>query len=309
MPRCPITYEQMPEGSYSRRGLQLLSRGLRGLENLEFDPQGLRREALARATKMSLQGVQPKLSARLNVRNERFEIVDRNGRYILKPPLADYPEVPQNEDVSMRMAAAAGIEVPFHGMIYAADGSLCYFIRRFDRTGRSKKLPVEDFAQLLGRTRDTKYDSSIEQVVWAINEFCTFPVLERLKLFRRVLFSFLSGNEDMHLKNFSVTVRDEKIELSPAYDLVNTTIVLANPQEESALPIAGKKSKLSRKTLIEYLGFERLQLTARAVNIVLDELRTARPRWNDLLEASFLSSNMRARYQELVEERWTRLGL
>ena len=309
MRRCPITYEPLTEGRYSGTGLRLLSRRLQSLDDLEFTPQELRREALARSTKMSLQGLQPKLSARLNVRGGRFEIVDRGGRYILKPPLVDYPEIPENEDLTMRMAAEAGIELPLHGMIYTADSSLCYFIHRFDRAGRGKKLPTEDFAQLLGRSRETKYDSSVENVISGINEHCTFPVLERVKLLRRILFSFLCGNEDMHLKNYSVIGREGKVELSPAYGLLNTTIVLANPREEFALPIAGKKSNLSRAILLDYLAFERLKLTPRAVDAVLRGFRAARPSWDRLLRASFLSSEMRTRYQELVVERWQRLGL
>jgi serine/threonine-protein kinase HipA len=309
VPRCPITYDDIPAGKYSDPGLRRLSRRLIGLQDLPFTAGELRREALARATKMSIQGLQPKLSAVLNVPEQRFDIVDLGGQYILKPPIPDYPEVPENEDVTMRMAEAAGVEVPMHGMIYTADGALCYFIRRFDRVGQAGKRAVEDFAQLLGYTRETKYDSSLEQVIGVINRYCTFPVVERLKLFRRVLFAFLCGNEDMHLKNFSVIVRDNKVELSPAYDLVNTTIVLANPQEEMALPLAGKKSNIKRDTLLEYFARDRLELTQRAIDSVLGDVRTARPQWADLLDRSFLREDLRMAYEEVLVERWNRLGL
>ena len=309
MPRCPISCEDIPDGRYSRTGFRRLSRRLENLRDLPFTSEELRREALARAAKMSLQGRQPKLSAVLNVAEGRFDLVDRGGRYILKPPIPDYPQVPENEDVTMRMAAAAGIEVPVHGMIYTADGALCYFIQRFDRVGRKGKRAVEDFAQLLGRSRETKYASSLEQVAGAINQYCTFPAVEHLKLFRRVLFAFLCGNEDVHLKNYSVIVRDNKVELSPAYDLVNTTIVLPNPQEETALPVAGKKSNLTRATLVGYFGRERLELTQRAVDGVLDDLRAARSQWTELLERCFLSEELRRRYGELLNERCARLGI
>lgn len=309
MPVCPLTYEEISEGKYSRRGLRSLSRRLTDLEDLPFTPKELRREALARASKMSIQGLQPKLSAALNVPASRFEIVDRGGRYILKPPLSDYPEVPENEDVTMRLAAAAGIEVPLHGMVHTADGALCYFIQRSDRQGRRGKRAVEDFAQLLGYTRDTKYDSSLEEVARVIEQFCTFPAVEKVKLFRRVLVSFLCGNEDMHLKNFSLIVRDNKVELSPAYDLLNTTIVIANPQEESALPIAGKKSNIKRDTLLKYFALDRLKLTSKAVDGVLSDVIEARSEWNVLLERSFLSIEMNGAYRKVVDERWERLGL
>lgn len=309
MPRCTITYAEIPAGRYSDAGLRLLSRRLTELEDLPFTPDELRREALARASKMSIQGLQPKLSAILNVPERRFEIVDRGGYFILKPPIPDYPEVPENEDVTMRMAEAAGIEVPLHGMIYTADDTLCYFIRRFDRVGQTGKRAVEDFAQLLGYTRDTKYNSSLEQVIGVIDRYCTFPAVERLKLLRRILFAFLCGNEDMHLKNFSVITRDNKVELSPAYDLVNTTIVLANPQEEMALPVAGKKSNIKQATLLDYFAKDRLELTQRAIDGVLGDITAARPQWDDLLDRSFLSEELRTTYKEILDERWGRLGL
>ena len=309
MPHCPITYEDISGRKYSHSGLMRLSRRLDHLEDLPFTPDELRREALGRASKMSIQGLQPKLSAVLNVPEGRFEIVDRGGQYILKPPVSDYPEVPENEDMTMRLAAAAGIEVPLHGMIYTSDGALCFFIKRFDRTGRQGKRAVEDFAQLLGYTRDTKYASSMEEVAKVIERYCTFPVVEYVKLFRRTLVSFLCGNEDMHLKNISLITRDNKVELSPAYDLLNTTIVLANPQEESALPIRGKKSNIKRETLLEYFAMDRLELTRKAVDGVLADIRQARSKWNDLLERSFLSSKLKSSYRELVDERWGRMDL
>ena len=306
---CPITYEEISRGNYSRVGLRQLSRRLEDLEDLPFTPEELRREALARASKMSIQGLQPKVSALLNVPAGRFEIVDRGGRYILKPPVPDYPQVPENESVTMRMAAAAGIEVPTLGMVYTSNGEFCYFIKRFDRTGRRGKRAVEDFAQLLGYTRDTKYDSSMEEVAKVIKKHCTFPAVENLKLFRRVLVSFLCGNEDMHLKNFSLIIRDGKIELSPAYDLLNTTILLANPKEELALPIGGKKSNIRPETLLTYFALERLELTRKAVDGVLSDIRSARSPWNQLLERSFLTTELKSAYLDVLNERWRRMEL
>jgi len=245
MNTCPITYEPC-SGRYSDKGLKLLSRQLTGLHDLPFSARELRQEAAARAGKMSIQGVQPKLSARLLIREQRFEIVDLGGTYILKPPIDNYPEVPENEDLTMRLAALAGIEVPPHGLLYGHDGAMTYFIKRFDRSGRKDKLHVEDFAQLSGRTRDTKYRSSMEQVAGLIETYCTFPAVEKVKLFRLTLFCFLTGNEDMHLKNFSVIRKNDVISLTPAYDLLNTTIAISRPVEEFALPIRGKKNRLTR---------------------------------------------------------------
>ena len=179
---------------------------------------------------MSIQGVQPKLSAVLSVKAGRFDVVDSGGEFILKPPSSSYPELPENEDLTMRLAAAAKVRVPLHGMLWAKDHTRTYFIRRFDRGRKGKKFAVEDFAQLLGKTRDTKYDSSMEQVAKTL-DYCTFPIVEGRELFRRTVFCFLAGNEDMHLKNFSLLTRDGKTTLSPAYDLLSSSLVLSNPEE------------------------------------------------------------------------------
>jgi serine/threonine-protein kinase HipA len=304
--RCPITYVPC-QGDYSPQGLRLLSPKLAALEPLPFDAEGLRREALLRADKMSVQGVQPKLSARLEPSKSRLAIVDSRGRFILKPQSA-YPELPENEDLSMRLAAASGIEVPLHGMVYAKDRSLTYFIQRFDRVGRTGKLPVEDFAQLAGRTRDTKYDFSMEQLVPLLEDFCTFPAVEKRRLFERVIFNFLIGNEDMHLKNHSLLTRDDVVALAPAYDFVNTTIVLRDPVE-IALPLGGKQRGLTRRLLVEYWGHERLGLPKPAVDDVLAKFARAIATWRDLIERSFLSDAMQEKYLSLVEGRRKTLGL
>jgi serine/threonine-protein kinase HipA len=244
----------------------------------------------------------------LRVKEGRFELVDRGGRFILKPPSLDYPELPENEDITMRLASVLGMEVPCHGLLRARDGSLTYFIKRFDRDGR-KRLPQEDFAQLTGRTRDTKYDASMEQVAAVLDRFCSFPVIERVKLFERTLFSFLVGNEDMHLKNFSLLTRAGKVQLAPAYDFLNTTIALRNPQEELALPLNGKKSRLTRNDFVEYFGRQRLQLNDRVLTDTLARFRAALPAWRGLLEQSFLSQAMRQRFLETLAGRANRLRL
>ena len=286
MNRCPIIYEPC-EGRYSDIGLKRLSRQLTDLKNLPFSAKELRQEAAARAGKMSIQGVQPKLSARLLIKEQRFEIVDLGGTYILKPQIDAYVEVPENEDLTMRLADLVGIEVPLHGLLHGRDGAMTYFVKRFDRRGRKDKLHVEDFAQLSGQTRDTKYRSSMEQVTGLIETYCTFPAVEKLKLFRLTLFCFLIGNEDMHLKNFSIIRKKDVISLSPAYDLLNTTIILARPKEELALPLNGKKNKFKRQDLVDYFGRERLGLVERVLDKVLDDFVKVRAAWETQINISF----------------------
>ena len=308
MSRCPITYERCEGRKYSSRGLKKLSARLNSLKDFPYSAADQVKEAVARAAKMSIQGVQPKLSVRLNPKKEIFEIVDTGGRYIFKPQTTSYREVPENEDVTMRMAERMGIEVPLHGLVYSKDQTMTYFIRRFDRVGRNRKVAVEDFAQLSGRDRETKYDSSMEQIISLIEQFCTFPAIEKLKLFSLTLFNYLVGNEDMHLKNFSVIRRDLKVALSPAYDLLNSTIIL-NSREELALPLRGKKNKLTKDDFFVYFAKERLELTQKSIAQTVDRIIDAFPTWTELIQKSFLSDSMKTQYLELLHERFSRLEL
>jgi serine/threonine-protein kinase HipA len=308
MSRCPITYEKCEGRKYSSNGLKKLSPRLNYLKDFPYSAEDQVKEAIVRAAKMSIQGAQPKLSVRLNLKKEIFEIVDTGGRYIFKPQTKNYSEVPENEDVTMRLAERIGIDVPLHGLVYSKDKTMTYFIRRFDRVGRNKKIAVEDFAQLSGRDRATKYDSSMEQVISFIEQFCTFPAIEKLKLFNLTLFNYLVGNEDMHLKNFSVIRRDLKVELSPAYDLLNSTIIL-NSQEELALPLRGKKNKLKKDDFFVYFAEERLELTHKSIGQTVNRIVNAFPAWTDLIQKSFLSDSMKIQYIDLLNERFSNLKL
>lgn len=310
MNHCPITYEPISVGErYSKHGLKILSPALKNLLDFPYSAQEQRLEAQARSSKLSIQGVQPKLSAKLNIKKSIFEIVDKGGRYIFKPQIENYPNVPENEDLTMRLAATVGIEVPNHGLIYSKDGSLTYFIRRFDRQGQKTKLHVEDFAQLSGENRETKYDSSMEKVATIIETYCTFPVVEKSKLFTRTLFSFLIGNEDMHLKNFSLIVRNERTELSPAYDLLNSSIIIPNPKEELALPIKGRKNHLTEKDLLDYFGGQCLGLSQKTIDDQIHRFKMAIPTWHQIIDKSFLNHEIKQKYEAILSSRTKRLKI
>lgn len=303
MNTCPITYEPCGDKKYSEKGLKLLSRNLAYLEDFPFTQEEQLREAAARAAKMSIQGVQPKLSAKLKVKEGIFEVVDKGGEYILKPQNIMYPQLPENEDLTMRLAEEIYLEIPLHGLMYSKDQKLTYFIKRFDRYGKGKKYSVEDFAQLSGNNRDTKYNYSMEKVAGLIERFCTFPAIEKVKLFKLTIFNFLTGNEDQHLKNFSLITKDNKVTLTPFYDLINTTISLANPVEEIALPLKGKKNKLTKNVLVDYWGKERLGLNDQVINQVLNSITEKFEVWNELINKSFLSDQMKEKYILLLTER------
>jgi serine/threonine-protein kinase HipA len=301
MNRCPITYELCANDKYSEKGLRMIAPKLTHLNDLPYTAAELRQEAANRAKKLSIQGVQPKLSATISVAKQEFKIVDQFGTYIIKPQNDLFPELPENEDVTMRMAKVFGLDVPFHGMLYAKDGSLSYFIKRFDRYGKGKKIATEDFAQLTGNTRDTKYRFTMEKLVPVIDEFCSFPAIEKADFFKRILFCYVTGNEDMHLKNFSLITKNGKTTLTPIYDFLNSSIAIKNPEEEIALTLKGKKSNFKATDFIDYYAKDRLQLNEKTVTTILEQMHNAIPKWKELLEISFLSEEMKNKYFELLK--------
>ncbi|AKJ65636.1 HipA domain-containing protein [Kiritimatiella glycovorans] len=310
MSHCPINLESLPEGcKYSETGLKSIHPKLKHLKPFEYSYEEQLREVRRRSGKMSIQGVQPKLSAVLKLKDASFALVNRGGRFILKPNPLACEEVPANEALTMSMAAAAGIHVPVHGLLCAQDDSWVYFVKRYDREGRSKKVHVEDFAQLSASTRETKYDSSLERVAQLVEQFCTFPAIEKPKLAKRLLFCFLTGNEDMHLKNFSIWVQDGVVSLTPAYDLLNSTLVLENAKEESALPLHGKKKKLTKKLWLDYFCRDRLKLSEVQVDKILQDFQEAMPAFDGLIGRSFLSEERKAGYRDILLERVRRLGI
>lgn len=306
MNRCPITYELCGAEKYSDKGLRLITPKLTALKDLPFTAAEQRQEAVNRANKLSIQGVQPKLSAVISVVKQEFEIVDQFGNYIIKPQNDLFPELPENEDLTMKMAKVHGIEVPLHGMVYSKDGSLSCFIKRFDRYSKGKKYATEDFAQLSGNTRDTKYNYTMEKVVQVLEDYCTFPAIEKAAFFKRVLFCFITGNEDMHLKNFSLITKAGKTTLTPAYDFLNSSIAIKNPQEEMALLLKGKKSNIKKIDLVDYYAKERLGLNTKTIDKTLSDMFKCLPEWKQLIAISFLSDTMKEKYVTLLEERLSR---
>lgn len=307
---CPITYENISGSKYSEKGLNKLSPHLKKLTNFPYSVEEQIREAAQRAAKLSIQGVQPKLSAKLNIKDSTFELVDQRGRYILKPQNQIYERLPENEDLTMRLAEAVGIEVPLHGLLYCEDKTFTYFIKRFDRFGHKRKIHVEDFAQLAGRTRETKYDSSMENVAEIIEQMTTFPQVEKLKLLSLLMFSFIIGNEDLHLKNFTLISDNGVVQLSPAYDLVNSTIALGkSATEELALPLNGKKNRLKEADIFDYYASKRLGLNNKVINATKVRFLDAQSIWLNLIERSFMTSKQKEDYKKLITKRINRLKM
>lgn len=310
MNRCPITYRELEGGEprYSGTGLRRLNPALEELGPLPLDYREQVREARDRAAAMALPGLQRKLCARLSLKERCFVPVRRHGLYLLKPQLQAFEQVPENEDLTMRLAEMAGIDVPLHGLIYAGDDSMLSFVRRFDRTGKAGRVHVEDFCQVAGVRPDRKYGYPLEEVARLLESYTTFPMVEKWKLFRRVLFCWLVGNEEMHLRDLSLIHRENKIELSPAYDLVNTAIVRPNPDGELALSLQGERTGFSRTLFFNYFGRECLRLTKAALDRVANDLSGAIPEWNKLIGKSFLEDSRKSDYRNLLAKRREVLG-
>jgi len=187
---------------------------------------------------IAVTGVQPKLSLEIEKKEiTRLTIVGLHGNYILKPPSAEYQELPENEDVTMHLASLVKIKTAQHCLIQLHSGELAYITQRFDRV-KEDKIAMEDFCQLSENLTEDKYRGSIEKIAKLTQKFTTNKGFEAVRLFEIVLFCYLTGNADMHLKNFALLENElGEFELSPAYDLLSTTLVIPNDPEETALTI------------------------------------------------------------------------
>ena len=261
---------------------------------------------------VSVTGVQAKLSVdfetiREKRRTDRLTIVGMWGRYVLKPPTERYPSLPELEDMTMHLAGLLKIRTVPHSLIRIKSGELAYITRRVDRVD-GEKLHMEDMCQLAERLTEDKYKGSMEQIGKILDRSSDNSGFDLVELFRLAVVSFLTGNADMHLKNFSLLHgADALIGLSPAYDLVATTLALPEDTEEMALTLNGKKRNLGQK------DFQALARSLRISEIVyaniMREFAGLLPQAMAFLQLGFLDRSMQDRYRSLLEERSARLGL
>lgn len=258
----------------------------------------------------AITGVQPKLS--LNVEKHknkptRLTIVGFHGDFILKPPTSIFKELPENEDVTMHLAELVKIKTAKHGLIRLKSGELAYITKRFDRN-KGDKIAVEDFCQLSENLTEHKYRGSIEKIGKLVYTFTKNQGFEAQRLFELVLFCYLTGNADMHLKNFSLIENSlEEFELSPAYDLLNTAIVMPEDKEESALTINGKKSKLNRNDF-QVLATS-LKISNKSLEAIYKRFEAILPTWLSWIDQSFLTEEFKDEYSHLITHRFKKLIL
>lgn len=260
---------------------------------------------------VSVPGVQAKLSMSLvkdarEKSNTRLTVVGAlGGQYIFKPPSDRFPEMPGNEHVTMRIAETFGIRVVPSSLIRLASGEISYITKRIDRTKHGKKIHMIDMFQITEAF--DKYKSSMEKVGKALDNYSQNTLLDKIFYFELALFSFLTGNNDMHLKNFSMIQSASGWLLAPAYDLLNVAIVFPEDTEELALTLSGKKKKLKQEQF-EQFG-KGMNLTNNQIEAAFKRMLKNRHKAMDWINRSFLSDDMKTAYKELLEKRYKQIGL
>lgn len=313
MSRCLICYDELPEGvvDYHPRCSQRLF-GSHKPPQLSFDRDSISELATeVIRSQTTLTGVQPKLSLDINrgTRGEpdRLTVVGLWGRYILKPQSDAYRNLPELEDVTMHLAEMAKIDVVPHGLIRMADGELSYITQRIDRTDTGQKLPMEDFCQISNRLTEHKYKGSYEQIAKLLKAYSNRPTFDLLVYWEVVLFSWLVGNSDMHLKNFSLyrPQQSRGYQLTPAYDLLATKLVLPEDKEELALTLSGKKSNLRGDLFVK--AMQNSGISNKVIENTFSKLRQMSGKWFEFIQKSFLLDDLKEALQELIEHNLSKL--
>lgn len=253
-------------------------------------------------SKITLTGVQPKIS--LQIKSEkgepnRFTIIGVLGNYILKPQSSKYESLPENEDLSMHLAEIAKIKTVPHTLIRLSDNSLAYITKRIDRDKKGNKIAMEDMCQLNNRLTEYKYKGSYEQIAKIILKYSANPILDIISFFEIILFSYLIGNSDMHLKNFSLCNKKGKHELSPAYDLLSTKMVIPKDIEDLALNLNGKKNNLKRQDfenlIVDYVDRKTIDNSYKKFQNVI-------PKWFEFIDNSFLNQKSKEKYKSIINK-------
>lgn len=261
----------------------------------------LAREIVTAST--TVTGVQAKLSLDISRGRagepKRFTTVGLWGRFILKPQTDRFANLPENEDLTMHMAEAAGIKTVPHSLIRFADGELCYISRRVDRTKKGAKIAMEDMCQLSERLTEDKYKGSYERIAKLIRQYSSAPLLDIVNFWEVVLFSWLTGNADMHLKNFSLFHPADIYMLTPAYDLLSTALAMPEDDEELALTLNGKKKRIKREDFDKAMRDSGMD--EKAIANLFARFSKVIPKWHELIKASFLPTDLQEAYHEKID--------
>jgi serine/threonine-protein kinase HipA len=298
MATCWFCYKDAGEKQYHTRCCEYFF-GMKEAPELLLDNELL--QQLAEKTvnqRIAVTGVQPKLSVALESVNgskaSRLTIVGLWGNYILKPQHQLYPMMPENEDLTMHLASLFKIRVCEHTLLKATDGSMVYLAKRLDRSD-GRKIHMEDFCQLSEFLTENKYKGSYERIGKLITKYCGNKGLDLLNYFELVLFSYLTGNNDMHLKNFSVLHQNAEIVLCPAYDLLNVNLVNPADDEDLALTLNAKKKKIKLADFITLA--DSLNISEKVRELTFRKFMSLNDSVESLIDASFLNPESKDKYK------------
>ena len=254
----------------------------------------------------TLTGVQAKLSLHIDRHDgsKRLTIVGLWGDYIFKPQTQSYKTLPENEDLTMHLAEIAKIKVVPHTLIRLKDGTLGYLTKRIDRSADGDKIPMEDMCQLTERQTEYKYKSSYEQIAKVIAKYSYAPLLDLTDFYEQVFFSWLAGNNDMHLKNFSLYAPKGKWGLTPAYDLLNVTLVNPKDDEELALTLNARKKRIKKADFIK--AMETSGIAPKVFENMVSKYHKLLPKFNEVIDMSFLDDKDKEMYKQSIAARLKR---
>ena len=255
----------------------------------------------------TLTGVQAKLSLHLDRHegSKRLTIVGLWGDFIFKPQTQSYKTLPENEDLTMHLAEIAKIKVVPHTLIRLQDGTLGYLTKRIDRTSEGGKIPMEDMCQLTERQTEYKYKSSYEQIAKVIAKHSYVPLLDLTDFYELVFFNWLVGNNDMHLKNYSLYAPKGKWVLTPAYDLLNVSMVNPKDTEELALTLNAKKKRIKKSDFVR--AMETSGISPKVFDNILAKYRKLLPKFNEIIDLSFLDKEDKEIYKQSITSRLARI--
>ena len=268
---------------------------------IDFNLSEVSLEAQELTGQLSISGVQPKLSVKLDRKKNMLVSVAKGGEYILKPQTLAYPNIPENEQCCMDIGEAFGISVPEHCLLPLKDNSLAYLVKRYDRN-KGQKYHQEDFQQIL--EKDDKYVGSVEEICRKLNVISAIPGLDVQLLYERVVLNFLVGNGDAHFKNYSmVTYNDVDWRLAPAYDIVCSKLVIPKGKD-SALTINGKKNNLRRKDFDILADYFKIPEKIR-----YEKFEKKFGMMKKIIESSYIDKEKQTQFLNIIKERTARLKL
>ena len=262
---------------------------------------------------LTVPGVQKKLSLHLSMEGSpRLTMIDYPTGYILKPQVSEFRALPEAEHLVMQMASSSGLSVVPHALVHM-DNGYAYLTKRVDRIYRKdddsiSMLAMEDFCQLDLRLTQDKYRGSYERCVKVIKRYSSRVGLDLSELFLRLVFCFLTGNSDMHLKNFSLMETEASsgvYMLSPAYDLLPVNVIMPEDKEEFALTMRGKKKNLTHNDFLIFA--ENAGITRKAAENMIRKMISLIPKWMEQVHDSLLPEDMKDSLIQLIESRAARL--